>query len=373
MSMSPRERMLTALRHEPPDRIPFSWGFCMTPEMARIMEAHCRERGLDWDLLREAVNDKVSVGPTYTGPQPAGGDESVGIWGIRTMDVAYEGGTYGEFTDFPLAGIEDPAVLDDYPWPDPADYDYTTLPGEILRADPARRKATQFFAANPFETYCWMTGLEEAMVNLLVNPEVVHRALEHITAFCVERLRRTLTAAQGSIDIVFLADDLGGQSGLLISREAYRDLLQPIHRALADCVRRLAPGAVVMLHTDGAVFDIIPDLLDAGVQVLEAVQTDAAGMDPARLKAAYGDRLSFHGAISVQHLLPHHDAATVEQECRRLVEVLGDGGGYIAAPSHAIQVGTPAENVFAMLRGVLGERDYDAGRAAAADRPLPSR
>jgi len=113
-------------------------------------------------------------------------------------------------------------------------------------------------------------------------------------------------------------------------------VLQPFHGALTACVREPAPHAACMLHSDGAVFDIVPDLIDAGVDVLEAVQTDAAGMDPERLKAAYGDRLSFHGAISVQHLLPHADAAAAARECRRLVDVLGAGGGYIAAPSHAV-------------------------------------
>jgi uroporphyrinogen decarboxylase len=118
-------------------------------------------------------------------------------------------------------------------------------------------------------------------------------------------------------------------------------------------------------YGDGAVFDILPDLLDAGVDMLEAVQTDAAGMDPQRLKTAFGDRLGFHGGISVQSLLPHGDIATVERECRRLVDVLGQGGGYIAAPSHAIQVGTPPENVAAMLRAVLGEEDFVAACRSA--------
>jgi len=121
-----------------------------------------------------------------------------------------------------------------------------------------------------------------------------------------------------------------------------------------------------MMHSDGAVFDILPDVMDAGVEVLEAVQVDAAGMEPERLKAAYGGRLSFHGAVSVQQLLPHSDAAGVMRECRRLVAVLGAEGGYIAAPSHAIQVGTPPENVLAMLRTVLGEADYEAARRQAA-------
>ncbi len=174
------------------------------------------------------------------------------------------------------------------------------------------------------------------------------------------RMTRTLEACGDLIDLVMLADDLGGQQGLLVSRERYREQIQPFHRALADIAHRLAPHAKVMYHSDGAVFEVLPDLIDAGIEVLEAVQTDAAGMDPVALKQTYGDRLSFHGGIAVQSLLPYGDEKTVFDECQRLVEVFGAGGGYIAAPTHAIQVGTPPANVLAMLRAVLGDEDYEA-------------
>jgi len=105
--------------------------------------------------------------------------------------------------------------------------------------------------------------------------------------------------------------------------------------------------------------------MDAGIDVLEAVQTDTAGMIPQRLKTAFGDTLCFHGGISVQNLLPYADPLTIQQECRKLVDVFGKGGGYIAAPSHAIQVGTPPENVLAMLQAVLGETDFNQAMSAA--------
>jgi len=365
--MTSRERILTALAHRTPDRVPFSWGFGTTPEMGRTMAAYCSARKLDWDRLRAAATDIAHCGPAYAGPPPAGGNTYVGIWGIRTKAQGYGGGEYAEFTDFPLAGVDDRGALDAYPWPSPDHYDYSGIPAAIAGNAAGPRRAMQCAAGNPFETYCWMTGLEESLVNVLVRPDLVRAALGFITGFFEERLRRTLAAAGGAVDIVFLADDLGGQNGLLMSREAYRAVLQPFHRRLADCARRHAPEARTMLHSDGAVFDILPDVMDAGVEVLEAVQVDAAGMEPGRLKAAYGDRLSFHGAVSVQQLLPHSDAAGVTRECRRLVKVLGRGGGYIAAPSHAIQVGTPPENVMAMLETLLGPDAYavalDAARA----------
>ena len=351
---SPRERVLDALRHRAPDRIPFTWGFGATPEMAASLCAHLAARDIDWNALQAGTEDKLHVAPDYRGPACA--NPSLGIWGIHVRSADYGEGRYEEFTDFPLAGMATPRALDAYRWPDSDWFDYAGLATAI----PANRtRATQFDGGNPFELYCWMTGIEEALMNVVAEPALVRRALDHITGFLDARLQRTLAAAPDGIDLVFFADDLGTQQGLLMSREAYRTVLQPCHRRLTDTVRRLAPRAHCLLHSDGAVCDIIPDLLDAGFDTLEAVQTDAVGMEPERLKCAYGDRLSFQGAISVQHLLPRGTPATVRAECLRLGEVLGAGGGYIAAPAHAIQVGTPPENVLAMLRAVLGDEDYE--------------
>ena len=205
---------------------------------------------------------------------------------------------------------------------------------------------------NPFEIYCWLAGLEEAMVNLALAPEAVERALDHITSFFEERLRRVLSVAGDAVDLVFLADDLGSQNGLLLSNAMYRAVLQPCHRRLTEAIHCLAPHVKAVFHSDGAVSDVIPDLIEAGIDVLEAVQVDATGMDPVRLKREFGRDLCFHGGISVQQLLPRADATTVARECRRLVEIFGADGGYIAAPTHAVQMGTPPENVDAMLRAL---------------------
>ncbi len=208
-----------------------------------------------------------------------------------------------------------------------------------------------------------MTGQEEMMINLLLKPDIVQAALRKITDFFKEMMRRAISACSGIekdfFDILYFADDLGGQTGLLQSREVYRDVVQPFHRELISHGKSLAPKAKAMHHSDGSVFDILPDLMDAGVDILEAVQVDAAKMDPERLKSTYGSNLSFHGGISVQSLLPHSNTQTVIDECTRLVNVFGENGGYIAAPSHAIQIGTPAENILAMLGAVLGENDYN--------------
>lgn len=354
--MNPRDRVLTALHHEPPDRTPFSWGFCCTGEQSKILAAWCGAQGLDWPRLRHAAEHIVRIAPAYVPPAAAPGASTANIWGIRTKSSAYDGGEYQEFCDFPLAGITDPAALDDHAWPRAEWFDTASLPARIEAANPGRERAVMLSpAGNPFEIYSWLTGLEEAMIYLLVAPDVVHAALDRITTIFADRLAACLKSAGHLIDLIFLADDVGGQTGPLLSNATYRALLQPYHRRLIEVARNVAPHVRCVFHTDGAVYELLDDLLDAGIDVLEAVQVDAAGMSPERLKSGFGERVSFHGALSVQQLLPHHDAATVRDECRRLCAVLGDGGGYIAAPSHAIQIGTPPENVVAMLEGVFGD------------------
>ncbi|MCD6285249.1 MAG: hypothetical protein J7M39_04980 [Anaerolineae bacterium] len=151
-----------------------------------------------------------------------------------------------------------------------------------------------------------------------------------------------------------------------MSKKVYHEVLKRYHTRLFRLGEALALQAAVMFHSDGAVFDILPELIDAGIDVREAAQTDADGMGAEQLKDAFGDRLAFHGGIPVQSLLPNADADSVFHESRRLVKIFGDGGGYIAAPTHAIQVGTPPENVLAMLCAVLGEVDFAAALEAAA-------
>lgn len=363
--MTPRERVRAALAHHQPDRVPFSWGFGPTPEMTAVLKAYLAQRGLDWQKLRDLTEDVLIINPDYIGPElPPQTD----MWGIRRKAQSYGTGSYDEFAYHPLAHTESAADVAVHPWPDPAAFDDAHVRAQTLAADPQLvkpRKLSHRVCGNVFEIYSWMTGLEQTLANLLLNPEVVHAALEHITSFFEARLRRVLPQVADLVDICYFADDLGTQRSLMISRKTYRAVLQPYHRRLFRLAKELAPQAAVMMHSDGAVFDILPDVIDAGLEVLEAVQVDAEGMQPQRLKEVYGERLCFYGGISVQALLPHSDEETVYRECRRLVETFGRDGGYIAAPTHAIQMGTPPANVLAMLRAVLGEDDYQAALAGA--------
>lgn len=361
-SMTGRERIRVSLGGHQPDRTPFAWGFGPTDAMTKELEAWCVGHGCHWSALRAQVSDVLVLDEPYIGPPLGVGQPPyVGVWGIGTTDVAYGAGTYQEFTGHPLAGLEDPGGLDAMRWPSPDWFDYAGMAQRARQHDPHHEKAWMLpltFGGNPLEIYTWMTGMEETMINLVAQPLLVRAALERICAYFMRKVELAATTLGDEIDLLLMADDLGGQSGLLFSRETYRSVLQPFHRRLIDHARGVLPQVKIFYHSDGAVFTILPDLIDSGIDGLEAVQTDAVGMDPQRLKDVYGGRLAFEGGISVQALLPMADARTVQRECERLCRIFGHGGRYIAGPTHAIQAGTPVENVWAMLRGVLGEKIF---------------
>jgi len=171
--------------------------------------------------------------------------------------------------------------------------------------------------------------------------------MSRVTDFYVAYFRRTLAAAKGEIDLVFTADDIGGQNGLLLSLGMWEQFIKPYHVRLNAAIHE--HGARVIYHSDGGIMDAVAGLIDMKIDVLQALQFDAAGMDPVALKAAYGHRLSFQGGVSVQRTLPFGTPEQVREEVERLIATLGRNGGYILGPSHVIQAGTPPENIYAMF------------------------
>ncbi|MBI5832018.1 MAG: hypothetical protein HZB16_06875 [Armatimonadetes bacterium] len=362
--MTPHLRLTTALRRQPVDQPPFSWGFGPTGEMANVLRRDLVRQGLDWDRLRAVTDDVLSVGPRYVGPAlPPGVD----IWGIGRQAQSYGNGAYAEINATPLAQADSISAVDDHPWPDPAAWDDQALRAAVAGARQRwGEKAIRVSAGNPFETYSWMTGLEQTMLNLALRPEVVDRALGHIVDYFVARLDRMAAAAGDLVDLWFCADDLGGQHGLLCSRGMYRDVIWPHHCRLHQHIHRIAPIGLVLYHSDGAVAEVLADLIESGIDALEAVQTECSGMDPAGLKERFGDQIGFHGGISVQTWLRFGRPDEVRRECAHLRATLdGGSGGYVAAPSHAVQVGTPTANVMAMLEAVLGPDRLAKAKALA--------
>jgi uroporphyrinogen decarboxylase len=252
-----------------------------------------------------------------------------------------------EICHYPLGGVETAEDLDEYRWPDPDWWDYSVLPHRIAEARERRDCALIITSGNLFERMCWMRGMEQTFIDMMDRPELSREIMTRVTDFYVEATRRTLAAGEGHIDLAFTADDLGSQNGLLMSLDMWEEHVKPHHVRLNRAIHEF--GVKVVYHSDGAVMDVIPGLIDMGIDVLQALQFDAAGMDPDAMKREYGDRLCFEGGISVQSTLPYGSVEDVRREVRHRIAVLGAGGGYILSPSHTIMGGTPAANIVAMF------------------------
>jgi len=345
--LSSRERVRLALEHQETDRIPIAM-VCsgINPPARRELEAYLqRERGIDVQTYLDSFIDVRQVGPAYRGP-PLPPDED--IWGVRRAPVSYGSGSYDEIVHYPLANAQGLDDLKAFRWPSTDWFDYTVLPERIAAANADGEHCLMISNGNIFETSWYMRGFQRMFLDFVLNPELAHAILARVTDFYVAHFARMLQAADGAVDLAFTADDIAGQHGLLMSPQMWEQFLKPYHVRLNQTIHEF--GAKVIYHTDGAATEMVEGLIDMGIDVLQALQFSADGMDPGTLKRRFGDRLCFEGGVSVQTTLPFGTPSDVRQEVRELIAVLGaGGGGYILGPSHAIQAGTPAENTVAMF------------------------
>lgn len=345
-TLSPRERWLAVLRREQPDRVPLD--YWATPEATANLLGYL---GCDYeDMLRRLHLDQpLTIGGRYTGPEPKPGED---LWGIRFQMVNHGTGEYKEAVNAPLAAYESVAEIKaNYRWPSPDDWDFSHLPQTVKGQE---HRPLCGGGSEPFLTYKRLRGDEQAYIDLIQNPEIVNYCLDKLFGIAYQNTLRTYEAIPGRVDITFVAEDLGGQSSLLYSPEHIRTFLLPRMKRMMELVRQ--NGAFVVTHTDGAVREILPDLIATGTQVLNPIQWRLPGMDREGLKRDFGDQLIFHGAVDNQQTLPFGTVAEVRREVEDNLRILGAGGGYILAPCHNLQSNTPPENIVAMY-----EAAYELG------------
>ena len=335
--LSSRERVRLALEHQETDRIPIAMVCAgINPPAYRELEAYLgRERGLDAETYLNSFIDIWEVAPQYVGPQLGSGKD---MWGVVRAPVSYGSGSYDEIMVYPLADAATVGDLKSHRWPSTAYFDYAVLPERIETAQADGEHCLMVINGNIFETAWYMRGFEQMFVDMVLDPDLVHGIMERVTDFYVEHFTQVLAAARGGVDLVFTADDIAGQNGLLMSPDMWETFIKPYHVRLNKAIHEL--GVKVIYHTDGAVMDAVDGLIDMGIDVLQALQFSAKGMNPLKLKGAHGDRLCFEGGVSVQTTLPFGSAEDMRREVEELITVLGKGGGYILGPFHAIQAGT---------------------------------
>jgi len=350
--MTSRERILTSLSHKEPDIIPFSLGFGINYPAKKALAEYMKKDIGELDIFLQSLTDIRHVGPKYIGPKdrnfslPDG--SYVDIWGVKRSPVQNQKDTYLEISEYPLSNLSTIGELENYVFPEVDWFDFSVIPEQIKSYDKNGDWALMMGNGNIFESSWYMRGLEVMFADLLVEKEYTHWILNKVTEFFTGYFKKALETANGRIDLAFTADDIGGQNDLLISLPLWEEMIKPYHKKLNKTIHEY--GAKIIYHSDGAVMKAVDGLIDMGIDVLEALQFDAMGMDPVELKEKAGNKLSFHGGVSVQSTLPFGAPEEVETEVLERIKTLGKNGGYILAPSHAIQAGTPPENIYAFLK-----------------------
>ena len=338
--MTSRERVLTALRHEAPDRVPRDF-WAEEPAWRRLL-AHLgyadRERLLQ--RLQVDVRHLDAAGPAE---RPVGEGAFQNFWGERYIYQPTPWGPMREDIPGALAGAQSLAELEAFAWPTPDDRDYSMLDQQARQHEAF---ALVYGFADVWQRPALVRGWEGMFLDMAAQPEPVHFLCRKFTDYYREDYTRAAEATGGRIDLYLLISDLGSQRGPLMSLAMFRLFVAPYIGEMTRLIHQL--GGRVLFHSCGAIGPFIPDLIELGVDVLDPIQPAAPDMAPECLKAKYGDRLSFHGGIDMQRLLPFGTPEQVQTEARRYCEVLGQGGGYILGPAHFFQPDVPPENVLAV-------------------------
>jgi len=352
--MNSRERVLRSLRREGYDRIPVKHEG--TPEVNRMILDHYGLRSAE-ALLRIVGDDFRSVEVDYIGPElrsfPDGSIE--GYWGERYRYASFEGGRYLEAVHLPFAGVDRLEDLDRSHFPSADWFDYSRIRErcEALRGE----YAVCFGTAGDMDfinSIARARGMEQVLIDLLTDHPVYLEILEARFRFYYEMHERALEAAGGLIDITHIGEDLGNQRGPMISMRIFDRHFAPRLEKYFAMVHR--HGAKAMMHMCGCVEAFLPRLIELGLDIQDVVQPTTPEMDIARLREKHGDRLHFCGSVCVQTTLPFGTTAEVEGEVRRRLDLFPRGGLFLG-PTHAIQVGTPLENILALYRAAGSLRE----------------
>lgn len=338
--MTSRERVLLALSHKEPDRVPTFY------------------RGIELPVKYKNWLDKIiDVAPyIYFNPPKGWKPKKVGDIVFDELGVGRKQiGGHSQIVFHPLSNINDPMRLEDFPWPDPLDK--TRVEGmrdiviEWRNKDKITAVMTSFGGSTGiFECSWYMTGMEKFFSDIYENPKFIEALLDKMLDIHIKLIENILSEIGDIIDIVCTGDDLGSQSNLLISPRWYREVLKPRQKILIEHIKKFT-NAKVYYHSCGNIMPLIEDLIDIGVDILDPIQPKALNTE--YLKKTYGDSLVFWGGIDEQEILPFGTPQDVRREVRRRFEELGEEGGFILGPAHWIQPDTPLENIEALYEEVL--------------------
>lgn len=375
MPLTPRERVLTAINYEEPDRVPVvigvsnATGIKMLPYkgIKAIAGIEAPDDYIyDWPELGTALIDETTMRRLHSdvrgvldlepetvrkrNAEREPHSNYIDSWGSGQFEI--EPGEWFPGVH-PLAQARSSADLDAYPhWPDMSDPSRITRVAatawELADENEYAILATPWLLF-PLERAYAMQGMETFLLNMAMDGDFARELMERIAVHCKELMGRFLAELGDNVDIIKIGDDLGTQESLMISPKMYRELLKPIHADFISFIKARTK-AKVLFHSDGDVAPLIDDFVEIGVDILNPIQTSAGTMsDLPTLKKRYGKNIVFCGGIDSHRILPFGTPAEVREEVRRVIDIMGPGGGYMLGAVHTVMNDVPPENVLAMV------------------------
>lgn len=354
--MKHRDRVAMALHHEEPDRCPMQVSF--TPEFATRLREDMQIKGqklhnphgggntyelellLDEDMLLTSVGWANSY---YLGTEPY-----VDEWGISWRGQEYETpfgkGIYTEITRHPLA--DDNAVAAYRP-PDPHRPELYSDAGRMIQEFKDEYWIVGATVTTIFETAWALRGLEQMLTDFVENPDLAEHLLNIPYQYHLAAAKKLV---EMGVDMIWTGDDVGAQHAMMISPRHWRKFLKPLMANFIAELKAINPAVKVAYHSDGNILPIIPELIEIGLDVLNPIQP--ASMNPAQLKKDFGDTLCFWGSIDEQYTLPMGTPENVRAEVIERLNTIGKNGGLILGPTHHVQLDTPLENFWTMIRTI---------------------
>ncbi len=358
--MKHRDRVMNALSHQVADRCPMQVSF--TPEFAARLEADLKlhgqglhnphgggntyelERALDEDMLLTSVG--WVNGYYQEGYQAV--DRYQDEWGVTWKTIEYQTrfgrGKYTEPQGHPLS---DDKSLERYVCPDPERPELYRDAERTLREYQDEYWIVGVTPTTIFECAWALRGYEQLMIDMATDAGLTNCVLDLPFYYHMAVTQRLVRMG---VDMIWLGDDVGGQTSMLMSPKTWRTYLKPRMAELIGSLRAIHAGIKIAYHTDGVIYPIIPDLIEIGVDVLNPVQPLA--MDPLKLKRDYGDTLCFWGSMDIQRTLPYGTTQEVRDEVLLRLRTIGRGGGLLIGPTHNVQLDTPLENFWAMIKAI---------------------
>jgi hypothetical protein len=356
--MTSKERVLKVFARQQPDRVPIN--YMANAGIDRRLKDYFRLKPDDSNgLLQKLCADFRSVVVPYQGPKLYEDIPECGVkvdnWGIHRRWVEHPTGGYWDYCDFPLKDANE-AQIANWQMPSPDDFDYTIVEDFCNKHHEYAIYIGGIGQADIINKAGMLRGTEQALLDLITENTAGLLLTKRRTAIQLEILHRTLKAAKGGIDFLWMGEDLGTQIAPLISLDIYRKQIRPIHQKFVNLAKSY--NIPVMIHSCGSSSWAFEDFIEMGIDAVDTLQPEANQMSPEYLKSTFGRRLAFHGCISTAGPVASGTVQDTIEYCKKTLDIMMPNGGYCFAPTHQLQDNSPTENVVSMYETAKTYGEY---------------